>query len=82
MKHEHGLLLKGPDGTEVIIDLRALKLSNNERAAVDKVVASGDTKSLTDEERKLISTKKALVHAPGGKEALIARFDISIVRID
>jgi DNA polymerase III alpha subunit len=58
-----------------------LQLSSDERAALSKLIESGALDKLSKNEREVLAKKKLLVNA-GSAEAFIARFDISIVRID
>ena len=74
--------LKGADGAEVTIDLSKVTLTDSEREALDRLCEAGDVSRLSEDDRALLSGKKALVSPGAGMEALIARFDIKFVRID
>ena len=76
------LRFEGDNGTVVEVDLDKLQLTNAERNALTKALAVGSIDVLSADERKLIADKRALVHPGDPANAFIARFDISVVRID
>lgn len=81
MKPITSLTISGPDGVVLTLPVDHAGMSDAEKAALAKLVASGDVTSLDASERSLLANKKAFLRA-GGPEALIARFDIKFVRID
>ena len=67
-------------GAGTSVNLDELELSTDERAALDKLIATQDLRQLTPSEQKLLKAKKSLIG--DGAQALIIRFDVKIVRID
>ena len=82
LKIAQKIRFEGDDGTVVEVDLDKLDLSAEERRALSKALAAGSTDALSADERKLIADKRALVHPGDPANAFVARFDVSVVRID
>ena len=77
------LSLSGPKGARVDIHLESLKVTASQKAALAKVLQSGDFGSLTKaEQNKLQNIKYTIPRLPGDPQALIVRFDWRWVRID
>lgn len=81
MKPAHTLTITGPDGVVLTLPVDHTGMSEVERTALQKLVASGDINTLDASEKSLLAGKKAFLRS-GGPEALIARFDLTFVRID
>lgn len=78
--------IRGRRGELVNVNLNSLKLSTQQRAALNKLSDSGDftrrgLRALTQQERDLLAKVRARVRV-GGPQALIVRFDCKWVRID
>jgi|GEM_PF-3124563 hypothetical protein len=73
--------LKGDSGAEVTIDLTGETFSPEEEAAFDRLVEGGrDVADRADVE--LLKNRKALVQGHDIDTALIATFDLRVVRIN
>jgi hypothetical protein len=76
------LIVSGEDGSKVTIDLSGVDLAPQEKAALKALLnAKADPSRLSEEQRKILGRKKAIVKADATTD-LVCRFDVKCVKID
>lgn len=81
---QKALTLRGPRGEKVVVDLRSMRLTNAQRAALSKLrgrFTAAVVRGLEPVDRNALARLRARVRGPGNA-ALIVRFDCKWVRID
>ena len=73
--------LTGPSGVEVTVDLSKTDMTEEQSAALDKLLA-GDHASLSEDELMSLKTLKALVQGGDNDTMMVATFDLRWVKIN